>query len=113
MAAGGTDVGLVETVGGPRSPVADDGDSLDLAAALAPDVLVLVADAGLGTVNAVRLSATAAAAVGPPIVVLLNRFEDRDPDRRNLARLREDGYDVVTSVGDVTNWVAGALKKSS
>ncbi|MEA2842777.1 MAG: glycine C-acetyltransferase, partial [Actinomycetota bacterium] len=50
-----TQVGLVETVGGPRSPVAADGDSLDLAAALHPDLVVLVADAGLGAVNAVRL----------------------------------------------------------
>ncbi len=106
-------VGLVETVGGPRSPIAADGDSLDLAAALDPDLVLLVADAGLGAINAVRLSVGAVATVGRPIVVLLNRYRDEDPDRRNLARLDEDGYDVVTSMGDVSDWVTGALKKSS
>jgi dethiobiotin synthetase len=101
-----TKIGLVETVGGPRSPVASDGDSADLAAALDPDLLLLVADAGLGAINAVRLSASA---TGTPLVVLLNRYRDQDPDRRNLAWLRRDGYDVVTSVGDV----AATLKNSS
>ena len=48
------DVGLVETVGGVRSPLAEDGDSRDLVRALAVDVVVLVADAGLGTIDAVR-----------------------------------------------------------
>lgn len=108
-----TQVGLVETVGGPRSPVAADGDSLDLAAALDPDLLVLVADAGLGAVNAVRLSVEAATTVGTPIVVLLNRYREADPDRRNLACLDQDGYDVATSVGDVSEWVTGGPKKSS
>ena len=50
------DVGLVETAGGIRSPLAVDGDCLALCEALAPDVIVLVADAGLGTINAVRLT---------------------------------------------------------
>ena len=54
-----TAVGLVEGVGGPRSPIATDGDNVDFARALAPDLVVLVADAGLGTINAVRLSAAA------------------------------------------------------
>src|SRR5213076_1746043 len=49
----GVDVGLVETAGGVRSPIADDGDTVDLARALHPDRVVLVADAGLGTINAV------------------------------------------------------------
>jgi dethiobiotin synthetase len=53
------DVGLVETAGGVRSPQADDGDVLDLVAAIAPDHVILVADAGLGTINAVRLSVAA------------------------------------------------------
>ena len=106
-------VGLVETVGGPRSPIAADGDSRDLAAALDADLVLLVADAGLGAINAVRLSVGAVTTVGTPIVVLLNRYRNRDPDRRNLARLHQDGYDVVTSVGDVSGSVTGALKKSS
>ena len=108
-----TRVGLVETVGGPRSPVAADGDSRDLAAALDPDLVLLVADAGLGAVNAVRLSVQAVVTVGQPILVLLNRYRDEDPDRRNLAWLDEDGYKVVTSVGAVSDWVTAELKKPS
>ncbi|MFL6578653.1 MAG: ATP-dependent dethiobiotin synthetase BioD [Povalibacter sp.] len=50
------DVGVVETAGGLRSPVAHDGDSVDLIRRLTPDRIVLVADAGLGTLNEVRLS---------------------------------------------------------
>ena len=49
------DVGLVETAGGLRSPQAADADALDLMMALEPDCALLVADAGLGTINAVRL----------------------------------------------------------
>ena len=52
----GVAVGLVEGVGGPRSPIAADGDNVDFARVLQPDLVVLVADAGLGTINAVRLS---------------------------------------------------------
>jgi dethiobiotin synthetase len=94
------DVGLVEGVGGPRSPISDDGDNVDLAHLLAPDVVVLVADAGLGTVNAVRLSVAALADF--PVVVALNRYaagSDGDPlHARNLEHLTTvDGFDVVTS----------------
>lgn len=71
----GADVGLVEGAGGVRSPVTSDGaDTVDLADVLAPDAVLLVADAGLGTINAVRLSLAALA--GHPSVVLLNRYEE-------------------------------------
>ena len=60
LAAPASGVGLVEAAGGVRSPLADDGDAVDLAAALRPDRVVLVADAGLGTINAVRLAVGAA-----------------------------------------------------
>ncbi len=109
----GTRVGVVETVGGPRSPIAADGDSLGLAAALDPDLLVLVADAGLGAVNAVRLSAAATAAVGRPIAVFLNRYGERDPDRRNLDWLRRDGYHVVTTVADLAQVAATATRATT
>jgi dethiobiotin synthetase len=94
------DVGLVEGVGGPRSPISDDGDNVDLAHLLAPDVVVLVADAGLGTINAVRLSAGALADF--PVIVALNRFAvqgDGDPlHARNCEHLTTvDGFDVVTT----------------
>src|SRR2546430_1179181 len=50
------DVGLVEAVGGVRSPLADDGDSVDLAEALMLDVVVFVVHVGLGMINVVCLS---------------------------------------------------------
>ena len=70
---------------------------VDLAAALQPDTIVLVADAGLGTVNAVLLS------IAPfpefPTVVILNRYDDSlDLHRRNLAWLQtRKGLEVVTT----------------
>jgi len=98
--AADTDIGLVEGVGGPRSPLASDGDTVDLARALDPDLNVLVADAGLGTVNAVRLAAAVLA--DRPLVVALNHFGN-DPAQtrlhaRNLEHLSVvDRFDVVTS----------------
>ena len=55
---------LVEGAGGVRSPLANDGDNVALVAALDPALVILVADAGLGTINAVRLSANAARGPG-------------------------------------------------
>lgn len=94
----GIEVGLVETAGGARSPVAHDGDGADMARALEPDVVLLVADAGLGTINAVR--STAVALAGLPVVVVLNRYEpDRDLHVRNRAWLvDQDRFDVVTDL---------------
>ena len=90
----GIDVGMVEGVGGPRSPISDDGDNVDLALLLAPDLVVVVADAGLGTINAVRLSVAAFA--GFPVVVALNRFGADPLHARNREHLIEvDGLDVV------------------
>jgi dethiobiotin synthetase len=74
------DVGWVETVGGPRSPIADDGDAVTLADHLDPDVVVLVADAGLGTINAVLLSMAPFA--DRRCVVHLNRYDGGDPLHR-------------------------------
>src|SRR5690606_18479130 len=103
-------VGLVEAVGGGRSPLAADGDTVALAAALHPEHVVLVADAGLGTVNAVRL---AAAALAPrPVIVALNRFDPADDlHARNLEWLAvRDGFEVVTEpealVAPVVGWPA-------
>ncbi len=86
------DVGLVETAGGVRSPLATDGDALSLCIALAPDVVVLVADAGLGTINAVRLTVEALRRVAAPLVVVLNRFDPASELHvRNLEWLRGPG----------------------
>ena len=90
------DVGLVETAGGVRSPIAADGDVAAFVRLLAPDVTLLVAEAGLGTINSVRLSLEALDS--SRCVVLLNRF-DRSIDlhRRNLQWLVErDRLTVLT-----------------
>jgi dethiobiotin synthetase len=95
----GVDVGLVETAGGGASPAADDGDSLDLVRAVRPDHVVLVADAGLGTLNGIRLT-IAALAPTTPLTVVLNRFDAGDPlhdANRDWLRTRE-GLDVVVDV---------------
>lgn len=88
---------FVEGAGGARSPIADDGDTVSLAHALAADRVVIVADAGLGTINSVRLTAAALSSWTP--VVALNRYDDaRALHRANRAWLADrDGYDVVTS----------------
>lgn len=102
------DVGLVELAGGVASPAGIDGDGADLAAAVAPDAVLLVADAGLGTINAVRLSvAHLERVVGRPVVVFLNRFDaDDDLHRCNLRWLVDrDGMAVVTDVADVVDRV--------
>lgn len=95
------DVGLVETVGGVRSPLAEDGDSRDLVRALDVDVVVLVADAGLGTIDAVRSGVDSLAPL--PVVVLLNRYDGSDDlHRRNRDWIRDrDGIDVLTGVEEL------------
>lgn len=102
------DVGLVETAGGVRSPLAADGDCLDYCAALAPDLILLVADAGLGTINAVRLTAEVLSTLGATIVVVLNRFEAGSYlHEQNLGWLRNrDGLRVVPVPGGEAELVA-------
>ncbi len=97
-------LGLVETVGGVRSPVADDGDSRDLVRLLDPDLVVVVADAGLGTIDAVRLATDALAPT--PTAVFLNRFdEDDDLHVRNQAWLTErDGLRLTHDVAELAAW---------
>ena len=92
---------VVEGAGGPRSPLASDGDTVDLAAALAPDAVVLVADAGLGTINAVRLCADALGV--HRLIVALNRFDSSDEIHAlNLSWLRDRaGLEVVTDPEDL------------
>jgi dethiobiotin synthetase len=106
------DVGLVETAGGLRSPLAVDGDCLALCEAVAPDIVVLVADAGLGTINAVRLTIdalhTVSAAPPAAVVVVLNRFDAAvDVHVRNREWLEErDGITVVAVPGGVRELAA-------
>lgn len=87
----------VESAGGVRSPVASDGDGIDLVRALAPDRVVLVADAGLGTINAVRLCCDALGDHHPTVV--LNRFDPRDPlhDANRAWLAGRDRFHVLVS----------------
>lgn len=102
----GTAVGIVEGAGGVRSPLAHDGDTVDLIRALAPDEVLVVADAGLGTINAVRLTIVALAPA--PVVVALNRFAATDElHRANHEWLTQhDGLTVVTNPEELAaRWV--------
>lgn len=101
------DLGLVECAGGVASPQAGDGDCRDLATAVAPDDVVLVADARLGTINLVTLSTEALAAW--PVVVFLNRFSPTDDlQARNLAWLRTHlRVPIVTTIADLAALVTG------
>lgn len=99
------DLGLVEGAGGVASPLASDGDSAALAMAISPNVVVLVADAGLGTINSVRLSRTALEPL--PVVVYLNRFDhEQELHERNRAWLAEvDGLEVSCDRDDLAGRV--------
>ncbi|MCB0970610.1 MAG: AAA family ATPase [Acidimicrobiales bacterium] len=101
------EVGWLETVGGPRSPVAADGDAVTLAERLDPDLVVLVADAGLGTINAALVSAAPLDAW--PTVVFLNRFDPDDAlHRANLDWLRtRAGLEVIVDLEALSILVRG------
>ncbi|HUE61280.1 MAG TPA: hypothetical protein VMO88_17055, partial [Acidimicrobiales bacterium] len=73
--------------------------------AISPNVVVLVADAGLGAINAVRLSRTALEPL--PVVVYLNRFDhEQDVHERNRAWLAEvDGLEVSCDRDDLAGRV--------
>jgi len=95
------DLGLVETVGGPRSPMTHDADSVEFIERIQPDCLLLVADAGLGSLNAIRLSLSCLPAL--PVQVMLNRFAARDPlHQLNRTWLRERyGIHTHQDVGEL------------
>ena len=106
------DIAVVETVGGVRSPLTHDGDSIDLLRRLQPDLVLLVADAGLGTLNAIRL--TLACLSGLPVEVVLNRFRPDDPlHRSNLEWLAQhDSISARTSIDDLANSIQRARSES-
>jgi len=97
------EIGLVETAGGVRSPQAADGDAITLIEEIQPDVVLVVADAGLGTINGVRLSLEAldtGSHVATPLV-MLNRFDPADDlHRRNRSFLTGvlDHVEVLSSL---------------
>ena len=103
---------LVESAGGVRSPLASDGDTVALAEALRPGLVLLVADAGLGTINAVHLSVDALA--GQRVVVFLNRFDPLDdlhPRNRDWLATRA-GLEVVTDPEALERIAAAVLATS-
>jgi dethiobiotin synthetase len=105
---GPTGIGVVELAGGPRSPIAHDGDGVALTAELEPDVLVLVADAGLGTISSVRSARDSFGPLADGMVVHLNRYDGTtDLHRRNAAWLRDaDGFAVTTDLAALVDRLA-------
>jgi dethiobiotin synthase len=106
------DVGFVETAGGLRSPIADDGDCLALVVAVMPDVVLLVADAGLGTINSVRLTMDALVRLPAQLAVVLNRFnEGSELHQRNRSWFRDrdamDAFRIPGDEKDLANLVRG------
>ena len=96
------EVALVETAGGAWSPQASDGLHVgDFAQELDADAVLLVADAGLGVINAVR-STAAAFVQRRPIIVFLNRYDEASQlhffNREWLAA--RDHFTVVTSAAE-------------
>lgn len=105
------DIGLVETAGGVRSPQAEDADGIQLARLLDADLIVLVADAGLGTISAVRLATGALQAAGLASVVVLNRFDvAQSLHAANLEWLCDrDHLDVVAGTPEGLSSLADAI----
>jgi dethiobiotin synthetase len=91
-------IGIIEGAGGIHSPLADDGDSLTLIDTIQPDLVIVVADPELGTINNIRL--TTGALRQNPYVVHLNRYDGGDDlHRRNHEWLTDrDQLTVTTSI---------------
>lgn len=102
-----TDVGIVEQAGGIGAPQASDGDGVDMVKLLEPDLVVLVALPGLGTLSNVSLAVRALG--GRRLVVYMNRFDPSDElHSANLSWLRERaGLAVEVSVSSLAGDVAG------
>ena len=103
-------VGLVELAGGVRSPIAHDGDCAQLTGLLDPELVLLVADAGLGTISAVRSSLDSLAleqVAADRVGVHLNRYDHHDElHRRNLEWLRrEEVASITTTVEELVQLV--------
>jgi dethiobiotin synthetase len=96
------ELAVIETAGGLCSPIAHDADNLALIEKLAPTRVVLVADAGLGTLNAVRLCLRVLD--GRPTTVFLNRFDaNNELHVRNREWLVKEGVQLVIDVGELVD----------
>lgn len=96
------DIGLAETAGGAWSPQASDGLHVgDFADAIEADAVLLVADAGLGVINAVR-GAIAAFAPTRPVIVMLNRYSPNDAlhEANREWLIHEDHLHVVVDAAE-------------
>jgi dethiobiotin synthase len=100
---------FIEGVGGPRSPLADDGDTVTLCEAVDPDLVVLVAIPELGCINAILLAAEPFG--GRELVVVLNRYDVADASHERNHRWLTDsaGLDVVIGA----EGLAGKLQQLS
>jgi dethiobiotin synthetase len=107
LKAPATGITLVEGAGGLLSPLADDGDTRALIATIQPALTLLVADAGLGTINLVRAMAEALGELSP-LVTYLNRFDETDDlHARNAEWLRtRDDLEIETDLDALTSRVA-------
>ncbi len=112
----GVDIGIVEAAGGVRSPQASDGDCIDLARLIDPQVIILVGHAGLGTINAIRMSHEALTGIKRadgqdiPIYAVLNHFEiSSELHHYNLEWLR-DKYSIEACTGIVDDVVKLATR---
>jgi dethiobiotin synthetase len=92
-----TGITFVEGVGGPRSPLTADGDTVTLANAIRAEIAIVVAVPELGVINDVRLCIDAF--TDQRVIVALNRFNPADELHvQNLDWLRNRvGAEVVTS----------------
>jgi dethiobiotin synthetase len=101
---------LVESVGGVRSPIAIDGDTVTLVSELKPELVVLVADADLGTINLVRLSHDVLLA--HRTVVYLNRYDPEDEmhNRNRDWLVTHLGLEVVSDAVALEEIVAALIR---
>ena len=98
------ELAVIETAGGLCSPIAHDADNLALIETLAPTRVILVADAGLGTLNAVRLCLRALN--DRPTTVFLNRFDaNNELHGRNREWLVNEAVRVETDVASLMQTV--------
>jgi dethiobiotin synthetase len=100
---------IVEGAGGPRSPLASDGDTVSLGDAIGAETVALVAPAGLGAINAVRLAAAPFEGVAARgrLIVALNRYDDDDDlHRRNAAWLADAGFQLVRTPAELADVLA-------
>lgn len=100
----GVDIGIVETVGGVRSPMTHDTDSIEFARLLQPDGTLLVADAGLGAINAIRLAAPTLA--GLAWLAFLNRHDHSELHHRNQRWLQtQTNIETATTTAELCQWL--------